>query len=314
MVLKTLAPAYAACGFGDPWDYHSVYGDKARTKCNIMSNSRFGIGDVTMLAVATGRCEYVEDITKRMTHHCLHMTSDGRKLEDVTVIIKALGLIADFEADRFHKIKEMKGPYIGDDNRRYIYADPLGMNAANFASFSTGPGSYLTSKSILYFMDWPSEFQNLIATGVLDMLPKMKATEEKPAHQYDAKYITTAGMMVEGATPRYAMSNADVMTYQAEMVLACAPLDKFMKDCRESWDQYQLDWWRHGHDFDYVPYPYTDEMVEGFFQDYDKTVGPRSPEKYREFQKYQEDMAVQGPTRWEMPGAAEYWYAQNVWS
>merc|ERR1712151_736114 len=113
----------------------------------------------------------------------------------------------------------------------------------------------------------------------------MKATEEKPAHQVDARYMTQSGMIVEGSTPRMSSFMAGTDEYMTEVVTTCYPRDKFMKECRESWDQYQLDWWRQGWDFNYVPYPYTDEMVQGFFDEYESKVGPTSLEKLRKWRK-----------------------------
>merc|ERR1719471_41251 len=104
MLLNTFIPMFDQCGFGDPWTYHSVYASKDRKHCTINSHSRFGIGDVTFLAVAWGRCEYVVDLLKRCTRHTLHLES-GKKLNGVTNIIKALGLIGDYQCDRLHKIK-----------------------------------------------------------------------------------------------------------------------------------------------------------------------------------------------------------------
>merc|ERR1712039_615175 len=92
MVLKMFEPAYKQCGMGDPWAYWSVHADSTRTNVNIIQNSRFGIGDVTFLMVAWGRLEYVEATLKRCSRHTLHL-NNGRKLTNVTVILKALGLL-----------------------------------------------------------------------------------------------------------------------------------------------------------------------------------------------------------------------------
>lgn len=47
-----------------------------------------------------------------------------------------------------------------------------------------------------------------------------------------------------------------------------------MKECRDSWDRYQEEWKQQGHEFEYVPYPYTMEMVDGWFKEYREKVGP----------------------------------------
>mmetsp|Transcript_47415 Transcript_47415/g.113754 ORF Transcript_47415/g.113754 Transcript_47415/m.113754 type:complete len:474 (+) Transcript_47415:1-1422(+) len=278
MLLDSFTPMFDQCGFGDPWSYHSVYASKNHEHCTINSHSRFGIGDVTFLAVAWGRCEYVQDTLKRCTYHTLHLTG-GQKLENVTVVVKALGLIADWGADRFHKIKEMVGTWPAGDHRRILFADPVGMHAANFSSFSTGVGSYVASLRDKHLVNFPQEFYRLQATGVLDMLPRNKAIleEDRPAHQYDAKYATSAAMVVDGSLPRVQMKMAGMDTYFHKMMWNINPFDKYYAECKASWDQYQMDWWKMGFKHDYVPYPYKKDYVIGWFERYRNTVGVTEP-------------------------------------
>jgi len=273
MLLNIFIPMFDKGGFGDPWQYHSVYASKDKRSCTISSNSRFGIGDVTFLAVAWGRCEYVIDHLKRCSYHTLH-TVAGRKIDDVTVIIKALGLIADFGADRFHKMKEMIGTWPSGDYRRILYCDPLGMHAANFSSFSAGIGSYVNALRDKHLIDFNSEHRLLLDNGTLDMLPKTKATEEKPAHQYDSKHLTTVSMVVDANLPKLQAKMAGVDTYFHRMVWAVNPFDRYYAECKASWDQYQQDWWKMGFEHEYVPYPYTKDMVGQWFEDFRETVGP----------------------------------------
>jgi len=308
MVLNCFAPMFEATGFGDPWEYHSVYGTKDRTKCTIMSNSRFGIGDVTFLAVAWGRCEYVQDLLKRCTRHTLHLES-GRKLENVTVIIKALGLLADFNCDRLHKAKEFVGPWANADFRRVIFVDPLGMNAANFSTFSTGIGSYVEGVRSKYLIDYPQEYKKLVDNGVLDMLPRSKATENKPAHQYDSKYQQTCSMLIEGSLPLLTAKYAGLDDYSSRLYHTVNPTDKFFEECLQSWNQYQEDWWKQGFEHEYVPYPYTREIVDSWFDEYQRTVGPVSVEA-----KEQWELAIQQaeeggdrPAQWDGEGSKMWW-------
>mmetsp|Transcript_63406 Transcript_63406/g.147729 ORF Transcript_63406/g.147729 Transcript_63406/m.147729 type:complete len:806 (-) Transcript_63406:121-2538(-) len=278
MLLNCFTAMYDQCGFGDPWGYHSVYASKNKEHCTINSHSRFGIGDVTFLAVAWGRCEYVVDLLKRCTYHTLHLVS-GTKLENIRVIVKALGLIADWGADRFHKIKEMIGTWPAGDHRRILFCDPLGMHAANFSSFSTGVGSYVASLRDKHLIDFPQEYYRLQATGVLEMLPKTKADLEgdKPAHQYDAKYATSVSMVVDGNLPRVQAKMAGMDTYFHVMMWRINPFEKYYAECKQSWDQYQEDWWKMGFKHEYTPFPYTKEIVTTWFEKYRQTVGPTEP-------------------------------------
>jgi hypothetical protein len=211
-----------------------------------------------------------------MTRHTLH-TELGRKLPEVTVVIKALGLLADFFADKFHKAKEMVGAWVNGDVRRFVYADPLGMHAANFMTFSTGIGSYAGAKQQKYLWDFPGEWQRLVATGIIEMLPRTKQLEERPIHQYDAKFMGSVGMIVDANLPKYQAQMAELGDYMHEMMLAAHPLEQTYKECLASWNQYQRDWWKMGFDHPYTPYPYTWEMIQGWHAEYQRTgVGPIS--------------------------------------
>mmetsp|Transcript_99689 Transcript_99689/g.282342 ORF Transcript_99689/g.282342 Transcript_99689/m.282342 type:complete len:726 (-) Transcript_99689:27-2204(-) len=310
MLLRTFEPMFLQCGFGDPWEYHSVYASKDRSKCTISSASRFGIGDVTFLAVAWGRCEYVVDLVKRVTHHCLH-TEGGRKLEDVTCVIKCLGLIGDFGADRLHKVREFVGPWPHGDFRRTISADPLGMHAANFTTFSAGIGGYGDSVKVKFLLDFPQEFQRLQNMGILDMLPRSKATDAKPCHQWDAQYAQTCGMIVEGNLPRLGQKMVGLDDYMSKMYHAVNPLKRFFAECQESWNQYQEDWWKMGFEHEYVPYPYTEETVHEWFDDYAKTVGPISVAAKKEWEEAMKEYNEKSdqPAQWDGEGSKFWWMA-----
>jgi len=304
MVLNTMIPMYEKCGWGDPWSYWSVIASKDRRQCTISSASRFGIGDVTFLAVATGRCIYIQDLVKRFSRHTLHFES-GDKLEGVTNVIKALGLIADWEADRFHKIKEMVGEWPAGDFRRILFVDPLGMHAANFASFSAGLGGYAMSKKNKFLLDFPSEFKMLQATGVIDMLPRMKAEEEKPVHMTTAKYATSVGVLIDASLPRLQAMMAGLEDYCHKCVWAVNPLDKFFDECKDSWDEYQRAWKEdQGYDLPYIEYPYTKEMVNEWFVEY-STFAPISLEAKEAYMAAGEESKASAPA--DLTQSLEWW-------
>mmetsp|Transcript_28678 Transcript_28678/g.89165 ORF Transcript_28678/g.89165 Transcript_28678/m.89165 type:complete len:398 (-) Transcript_28678:54-1247(-) len=308
VLLDCFVPAYDQCGFDNPWEYHSVYASKNKEHCTINSHSRFGIGDVTFLAVAWGRCEYVQDLLKRCTRHCLHLEG-GRKLDGVTNIVKALGLIADFACDKLHKAKEFIGPWANGDFRRIIFADPLGMNAANFSTFSTGIGSYVESIRAKYLVDYPQEFKKVQDSGIMDMFPRSKATESKPAHQFDSKYAQTYSMLMEGSLPGLVAKYAGMDDYMSKLYWAVNPLDKVFEEVTASWDQYQHDWWKMGFEHEYVPYPYTVDMVNSWFDEYARTVGPTSveaKEQWEEAMKAAQDDSGGAP-QWDGEGSKMWW-------
>mmetsp|Transcript_34507 Transcript_34507/g.80134 ORF Transcript_34507/g.80134 Transcript_34507/m.80134 type:complete len:702 (+) Transcript_34507:56-2161(+) len=305
MVLNSMKEMFGKCGFGDPWDYHSVYASKDRSHCTIISNSRFGIGDVTFLAVAWGRCEYVVDLCKRLSYHTIHLES-GKRLDNVTNIIKALGLIGDWNCDRFHKIKQMIGTWPNGDYRRIIFCDPLGMHAANFSTFSTGIGSYTQSMKDKYMLDHPGDIESMIHGGIMDVLPvnKVDLNRDRPAHQYDSKYQMSCAIIVEGSCPKMSMTCAGVDEYMHKMLWAVNPLDRYYAECKNSWDQYQEDWWKQGFQHEYVPYPTTKEEVQSWFNEYRRTVGPTSLEDRKALVPGDDESTN---FQWDSTSALEWW-------
>mmetsp|Transcript_84482 Transcript_84482/g.182061 ORF Transcript_84482/g.182061 Transcript_84482/m.182061 type:complete len:716 (-) Transcript_84482:161-2308(-) len=274
LVLNMFKPCYEQCGFGDPWEYWSVNASADRQRVQVTQSSRFGIGDVTFLAVACGKLEYVQDTLKRCTKHCLHLTS-GRKLEDVTVILKALGLLGDFGIDRLHRMKQVTGCYCEGDWRRVIFLDATGMNAANFTTFSTGIGTTGYVRLTKFLFEHPKEYYRMKDMGLLEQLPmnKAKESEDKPAYVYDVNHTNSTFMIMNGMCPRAAELGATDSEYKHRMYHVSHPVDRFLKECIESWDAYQAEWKKQGCTHPYVEYPYTKEMIQGYFDDYVKATG-----------------------------------------
>merc|ERR1719476_655560 len=144
----------------DPWSFYAVTASKDRKNVQITQASRFGIGDVTFLAIACGKLAYVVDTLKRCTRHTLHLTG-GTKLENVNIIMKALGLLGDFEVDRMHKMTYVHGCFCEGDWRRTVFLDATGMNAANFTTFSTGIGTTGFVRTTMYMFDYPREWYKI---------------------------------------------------------------------------------------------------------------------------------------------------------
>mmetsp|Transcript_124082 Transcript_124082/g.397063 ORF Transcript_124082/g.397063 Transcript_124082/m.397063 type:complete len:747 (+) Transcript_124082:89-2329(+) len=269
LVLKMFEPMYKLAGFDSPWDYWSVHATADRARVNIIQNSRFGIGDVTFLAVACGKLVYVEDTLKRCTRHTLHLTS-GEKLEGVKVLLKSLGLLGDYEVDRLHKMKQMVGSYCDGDWRRVLMIDATGMNAANFTTFSTGIGTKGFVMSHKYLHDHPKEYYKMEKDGYLEQLPTNPANEkeDKPAYVVDVRYSMSSAIIMETMCPRCGAANAGDPIYKHKMYHAAHPLDYFLEIASKEWDDYQATWKTQGCTAPYVPYPYTREMIEGYFKEY----------------------------------------------
>eukprot|EP00747_Dinoflagellata_sp_TGD_P220076 gnl/TRDRNA2_/TRDRNA2_92089_c0_seq1.p1 gnl/TRDRNA2_/TRDRNA2_92089_c0~~gnl/TRDRNA2_/TRDRNA2_92089_c0_seq1.p1 ORF type:complete len:386 (+),score=63.58 gnl/TRDRNA2_/TRDRNA2_92089_c0_seq1:1058-2215(+) len=271
LLLNSFEKMYTLAGFGDPWEYHAVHANAERTNCTIIQASRFGIADVTFLAQMYDKLEYVEDTVKRMSDKTLHLKS-GRKLHNITNVIKALGLIGDYEIDRMHKIKEMVGMWVDADVRRPICMDVVGMHASMFTNMSGGQGMYSQTHTMSYFLYHPKEYQLLELNDVIGALPKRKADEWRPAYIYDIKYSTQAGIVIAGATPgidrmfaRRGIQNPD--NFKHDLYMRVAPVDQFLEECIKSWDEYQAAWHAQGNTTPYVPYPYNAADYTKYYDD-----------------------------------------------
>jgi len=275
LVLNMFKPMFDLSGMGDPWEYWSVHAPADRSRATIIQNSRFGIGDVTFLALIYGKCEYVESTIKRLTKNTLHM-HNGQRLDDIHVIVKSLGLLGDHEVDRLHKMKEVVGSFCGGDYRRVLQIDPTGMNAANFTTFSTGIGTYGNLNQMKYIHDYPKEFNRMVGMGLMTQLPRNKADEklDKPAYVTDVKFAMVGGIVIGGmAGSALAEQDAASGPYKYEMYHRAHGTDRLLKDAIEDWDKYQKEWKAGGSDHAYVPYPYDKEMIKEYFGWYNEALG-----------------------------------------
>lgn len=276
LVLDMFKPMYELADFGDPWDYWSVHANSDRSKATIIQNSRFGIGDITFLMVIYGKLEYVQDTLKRLSCETMHLNS-GRKIEDVHVILKSLGLLGDFAVDRLHKMKKMVGVFCDGDWRRPLMIDGVGMNAANFSTFTVaaGMGATVFVRSMKFLFDHPREFYRLQDLGLLKQLPTNKADEhaDKPAYIFDVKYTQASQLTLESMCSKIPELSATDAEYQHRMFHTVHPTDKYLQECKEDWDRYQKMFVLQGCDHAYVAYPYTKDMLEAFCRDYVRLTG-----------------------------------------
>lgn len=273
-VLKMFEPMYNLVGFGDPWEFWSVHASADRKNVNIIQNSRFGIGDITFLMVAWGRLVFKQDTLKRCTRHTLHLTG-GEKLLNVTVILKALGLLGDFTVDRLHKMKELVGNYCAGDWRRVLMIDATGMNAANFTTFSTGIGTYGFAAQNKFLHDFPREYHMMVQNGLLQKLPRHKAEEklDKPAYLTDVKFAMSASIITESLCPKLGKCTESCPEYKHRMYHSAHNVDRLLTTTIGEWDAYQEQWKKDGWDHEYVPYPYTKEIINTWFEEWSAIMG-----------------------------------------
>ena len=173
LTLNSMRPMYDLIGV-DVWDYYSVSSNESRTTCTIKQKARFGIGDVYFLGMACGFCEHIVDDTKRVSEKTIHLES-GRRLEDVSHILKLLGFNGEFENDRLLKLKELYGWWVNKDFRRYIVAEPIYVDANNFGSTSFSPGAIVWAEQQAWMLKYPSDWAPVMDSG---MLPRHEAEEQ----------------------------------------------------------------------------------------------------------------------------------------
>merc|ERR1712060_660573 len=70
-----------------------------------------------------------------------------------------------------------------------------------------------------------------------------------------------------------AYRQSNVSEYKHTLFHAMHPTDVMLREAIADWDQYQAVWKERGHDHDYIPYPYTKEMIAGYFKKYNEYVG-----------------------------------------
>jgi len=263
---------YNLCGFGDPWDYFGVQATSTRNRAYINQGSRFGIGDVTFLAVAYGRMEYVVDTCKRLSKHTIHLTS-GEKLENVRVILKALGLLGDYQVDRLHKMKQIVGLFCDGDWRRPISLDWTGMSFSNITTLSH-LGDIGLFRDIKYLHDFPNEYYKIEKMGYIEQLPVHTAieSEDKPAYVGDVKHSMSAGMTLSTFLPKLVEAGMFDGEYKHRMYHVTNPTDYTLKECIKAWDDYQEKWHKEGFTQPYLPYPYSREMIDDYFSTYSQAV------------------------------------------
>mmetsp|Transcript_17724 Transcript_17724/g.44887 ORF Transcript_17724/g.44887 Transcript_17724/m.44887 type:complete len:642 (+) Transcript_17724:61-1986(+) len=263
LYMKSTEPMYNLTPF-DPWKYHSVATNEQRTHMTINQKARFGIGDVYFLAIAMGLLEVIEDKVKRLSKGAVHLEG-GRKLE-VAVLFKLLGFNGAWEVDRLLGVKEMEGIWVNGDFRRFLFAEAIGVNANNFGGTSFSPGIRNLVEQSAHFFWYPKDFEGLVSTG---MLPKHKAEPEKdrPAYVIDARHATATGMLISGCCIALAEAGGAIALLKHRKQLECHPMQKFVDQCREEWDEYARKWKENGAPGEIPPYPYTHELVQSFLDE-----------------------------------------------
>mmetsp|Transcript_35151 Transcript_35151/g.81022 ORF Transcript_35151/g.81022 Transcript_35151/m.81022 type:complete len:618 (-) Transcript_35151:111-1964(-) len=259
LFLESMEPAYRLIGF-DPWSYHSVLTNSARTTGQINQKSRFGIGDVYFLAIAMGKCEVIVDEVKRLSEGRVHLES-GRELS-VQTILKVFGFVGDMEVDRLMKVKNMTGYWAEADNRRYIASESPGVYASNFGGTSLSPGAIGWVQTASHMMWFPKDWRRLVDSGQMPINTRDESIS-RPAYVLDAKASLPIAFIIPSVCPVLGELQAHLGQMKKHKQLECHPLERFLEECANEWDEYARKWKAEDPSLnDLPPYPYSVSSVQ----------------------------------------------------
>jgi len=260
LFLESMEPAYKLIGY-DPWSYHSVTYNAARTTAQINQKARFGIGDVYFLALSMGKCEVIVDEVKRLSEGRVHLQS-GRELS-VQTILKVFGFVGDQEVDRLLKIKSMYGYWADADNRRFTASENPGVYASNFGGTSLSPGAIFFTLMASHVMWFPRDWQRLVDSV---QLPTNKRDDSisRPAYVLDAKTALPISFVVPTLCPGIGEIAMRHGALKKRKQLECHPLERFLEECQQEWDEYARKWKADDPSLKDPPaYPYSVAIVKG---------------------------------------------------
>lgn len=265
LTLEAMAPMYDLIGI-DQWAYYAVYSNESRTNVTIRQKSRFGIGDVYFLAMYYGLNEHIVDDVKRVSCHKLHLMN-GRTLENVMCMLKLLGFNGEFENDRLLKTKELYGWWVNKDMRRYVVAEPLGVDANNFGGTSFSPGAIMWAEEQIHMLHFPADWGNVQASG---SLPIHVADEsiDRPAYVVEARHGSLTGISIGSMVPGIGERGNVTGPLGRQRMWELHPAEHFLKCCELEW----YAWSKTIHEtpgYEHVPepkYPYSLEIVQEYLE------------------------------------------------
>jgi len=260
IMLDMFQEMYDLVGF-DVWTAHSVTTDAKHTFAQINSKTVFGVTDVYFLAGYYGLMEVIVDEVKRLSHKTVHLKS-GRKIE-VEMIVKACGTNGSFKIDRMLGLKQLVGYWVNEDPLMPVSCNGMFVQARNFGSFSSGPGFASIIPSLLWFLDYPEDFE-----AIKGKCPSRKA-DERPAYCPNMDHLMPTSMTVGANSPQGLLFE----TYLAGMRKSASqqfshPMKGYLAECRAEWENYTKYFRKHGmvDDRPDPPYPYSEEKVLHYFR------------------------------------------------
>lgn len=243
----------------DPWTCYAVTTDAKHSFCRIDQGTMFGVTDVYFVAGYFGLMTCVIGDVKKLTYQTMHLKT-GKKVS-AQVLLKTVGVRGNYEVDRMMGLKELLGYYVNGDPMRPCITNSLFVQASNFAGFSIGPGLAGSCEQILWFVDYPDDFE--IVRGMLPRHNKeLNTIYGNALYVYSATHATTTAMALGQCPGLNAAADAagGMKSYKQRIV---HPPEKFLGECMAEWQMY-IDMCRSNpncrQDVEDPPYPYPPEV------------------------------------------------------
>lgn len=271
--INHMKPMYDLFG-EDPWDYHSVTSNTARTMATVNQSARTGIGDIYFLARYYGKVNVIQSSVLRLTRKDIildigtDLTMESRTLS-CSVIIKSLGFEPDLGGDKLMQCTELTGYWINGDHRRSAVSDLRSLYASNFGGTSLSPGAIVWCAALLHVLHFPKDFEAFMATGAC---PVHKAEPDKnyPAIVISAKDGSTLMMIVSNSLPWAADDLNAKQAIKRAKNQGCHSLEQVQKLCEEEWFRYCEVFKEQGDNRPFPPYPYSLQDMQKAVEDQDR--------------------------------------------
>mmetsp|Transcript_101609 Transcript_101609/g.287913 ORF Transcript_101609/g.287913 Transcript_101609/m.287913 type:complete len:708 (-) Transcript_101609:528-2651(-) len=254
MVLWALRNAYDVIGM-DPWDCFSVIANPERTVASIKQYTRWGITDVTFLAMYFGKTRIIHSEVKRFKVRAAVLTN-GEVLEDVDHVIKVIGFDADFGVDQVMQCTHCVGYWPSGDYRRVVFSDNSAIDASRFTAVSIGPGLSSVTLMLAYFFAQPAAALKLLESG---LLPTKKAVPElgSPCYHQDPRHGFAVGSAYASFCPELGPFEVHNAKMKKESMWQVVEPESYIVACRADWFYYCRLFGDQGYSKPWPSYPYS---------------------------------------------------------